>query len=313
MNTSKRTLVAIAAYSVVAVFFFAYFIIARQSLLPSTLELLFATLIALPLALALTWDRLTSVKVTNILEINLKEYTAQPDTQLSFQLEGTDPNVLTIDGIKDILQNIKAAISEGITKELIEVNLGGGKSWLITRLYLLAALAENYTETKLIVFKEGNEHFVGMASPQNIRIALGTRFPSHAKAYRQARNEALSGDPPKGSEGGSDEATIVSQNYATKIGQLSVDGSIRELVTKQLLQECLRDALIVPIVKYEKEEYEAKPPSLMLLYDIMSNPAPCVALVDTLKPNLVTIFVNRHKLAHQVGLAYLRKQLKPSK
>ncbi len=253
MNTYKRTQVAMAAYSVVVVFFLAYLIIAllqhffSLSLLPSTLALLFATLIALPLALTFIWERLTSVKVTNILEINLKEYTTQPDTQLSVALEGIPRDQSIVDGIKAILESIQAAISEGITKELIEVNLGVGNSWWTTRLYLLAALAENYTETKLIVFKEGEEHFVGMASPQNIRIALGNIFPDHATAYRNARSEALGRDPIKGSGGPlllSDEAKKVSENYAAHLG----GESTRKPVTKQLLQECLAEATkTVPI------------------------------------------------------------------
>ena len=321
MNTYKRTQIAMAAYSVVVVFFLAYIIIAliqhffSLSFLSPTLALVFATLIAIPLALTFIWERLTLVKFTNILEINLTEITAQPDTKLSVELEGTDPGRLSVSGIPAILENIKSAISEGLTKELIGVNLGNGKLWWTTRLYLLVALAENYTETKFIVFNEDDEHFMGMASPTNIRIALGTRFPTLAKAYRQAYSEALSCDPSKGSVDPlipSEEATKVSHNYAIHMAQGGGEGNISQPVTKQLLQECLKESLIVPILTYQKEEYDAKPPSPMLLYDIISNPAPFVALVDNLKPNLVTKLINRQKLVNQVGHASLRQQLKPA-
>jgi hypothetical protein len=322
MNTYKRKQVAMAAYSVVVVFFIAYIVITliqrffSLSWLSPTLALVFATLVAIPLALTFIWERLTSVKFTNILEINLTEITAQPDTKLSVELEGTDPVRLTVSGIATILENIKSAISEGMTKELIGVNLGMGKSWWTTRLYLLAALAENYTETRFIVFNEDDEHFMGMASPTNIRVALGTRFPTLANTYRQAYSETLSCDPLKGSVDPlipSEEATKVSQNYANQMDQGGGEVSKSKPVTKQLLQECLKESLIVPIVKYQKEEYEANPPPPMLLYDIISNPAPFVALVDNLKPNLVTKLVNRQKLANQVGHAFLRQQLKPAK
>jgi hypothetical protein len=320
MKTYKRAQVAMAAYSVVVVFFIAYIVITliqhffSLSNLPPTLALVFATLLAIPLALTFIWERLTSVKFTNILEINLTEITAQPDKKLSVELEGTDPGRLSVDGIPAILENIKAAISEGMTKELIGVNLGNGKLWWTTRLYLLAALAEKYTETRLIVFNEDDEHFMGMVSPTNICIALGTRFPTLAKAYRKAYSEALSCDPPKGSLDPlipSEEAMKVSQNYANHLAQEGGEGNISKPVTKQLLQECLKESLIVPIVKYQKEEYDITPPSPLLLYDIISNPAPFVALVDNLKPNLVTKLVNRQKLANQVGHAFLRQQLKP--
>ncbi len=320
MNTYKKTQVALAAYSVVGVFFLAYIIVTlvqhvfSLSFLSPTIALIFAALLAIPLALAFIWDRLTSVKLTNILEINLTELAARPDTKLSVQLEGTDPTRLTSSGIPAILENIKAAISEGMTKELIGVNLGHGNSWWSTRLYLLAALAENYTETRQIVFNEDDEYFVGIASPPNIRIALGARYPKLANAYRQAHGDALKGpvDPllpiiP------SEEAKTVSQNYAAQLDLLGGEITVSELVTKQLLQECLKETLIEPIVKCQKEEYEATPPSPMLLYDIMNYPAPFVVVVDTLKPHLVVKLVNRQKLAQQISQAFLRQQLKSAR
>src|SRR2546421_11910296 len=100
MNTYNRVRIATAAYAVVLVFFMAFIIInllqysLNLSVLSPPIAVAFAVLLAVPLALAFTWERPTSVKVPNIIEINLSEITVRPEINLSAELEGTDATQL---------------------------------------------------------------------------------------------------------------------------------------------------------------------------------------------------------------------------
>jgi hypothetical protein len=275
------------------------------------IALAFAVLIAVPLALAFIWERLTSVKVPNIVEINLADVTVQPDIKLSIELEGTDPSRLPGSGTPEILANIKNAITQGLTTELIGVNLGSGKSWWSTRLYLLVALAENYTGARYIFFEEGNDSFVGIATLTATRCALALAFPVLEQAYRAAYSTAL-GSPKEALQVlmPSQEAETVLYNYTNQLGIKGGEQSLSALVTKQLLKVCLQENLIEPIVECKGEECDTGHPSLLLLHNIINYPAPFVALVDDLKLKRMVKLINRQELANHVSHIVLQEQLK---
>jgi hypothetical protein len=67
-------------------------------------------------------------------------------------------------------QAMVEAINQAIVQpeqELLNVNLRDGRYWWSTRLFLLAALAEDYSRVQQLVFMEqgGARIFVGMAPP----------------------------------------------------------------------------------------------------------------------------------------------------
>jgi hypothetical protein len=61
--------------------------------------------------------------------------------------------------------------------------------WWSTRLFLIAALAQDYSRVHAFVFVDGEEdrHFLGLATPTNVRLGLGGRFPSLGDVYELLR------------------------------------------------------------------------------------------------------------------------------
>jgi hypothetical protein len=74
----------------------------------------------------------------------------------------------------------------------VEVNLRTTPYWWSTRLYLLAALAQEYTEIERLVFVEQDAArvFVGIAAPAAVRRALARRFPDYETVFRAIQQSA---------------------------------------------------------------------------------------------------------------------------
>jgi hypothetical protein len=86
------------------------------------------------------------------------------------------------------------------TPNPVQVNLGSGQDWWSTRLYLLAALTDDYTRVPYLVFLTetgGSSTFVGLATPRETRRAMANLHPELESAYRGARANvnAPAGDP----------------------------------------------------------------------------------------------------------------------
>jgi hypothetical protein len=70
--------------------------------------------------------------------------------------------------------------------ELLEVDLGRGRRWWSTRLFLVAALARDFAEGRQIVFLAGRKRFVGLASAPAVARALAAVHPQLASRYAPA-------------------------------------------------------------------------------------------------------------------------------
>src|SRR5262245_41628811 len=101
-------------------------------------------------------------------------------------------------GLAMIILGIQEAIQETIRKSgsAVQVNLGSGASWWSTRLYLVAALLEDYTTIQQIVFLRSapvdppstyyETRYLGMCSPAEVRRALASHFRDVDRAYRES-------------------------------------------------------------------------------------------------------------------------------
>jgi hypothetical protein len=145
------------------------------------------TLVAAPLALALLWDRLGGFKVLGI-EVTL----SQASSQVEAEVVGAVTATQYFSGKEAIVEQITQAIMRP-EQELLEINLRDGGYWWSTRLFLVAALAEDYSGVQRLVFVEGGlaRNFVGMAPPGQVRQALTTLRPILEPAYQQIKR-----DPP---------------------------------------------------------------------------------------------------------------------
>jgi hypothetical protein len=171
--------VAAAAYAVVALFGLAYLVVSLSwggLSLGATATV--AGLIAAPLALGLIWPRLTGFKAFGI-EVSLTQVTVQPDTNLAAVTAVPDLG----SGRPDLVKQMEAILQSGI--ELLEVDLRDGSYWWSTRLYLLAALAQDMSDIRAFVFLSGgaDRRFVGMAVPALVRRALAAQTPELETTY----------------------------------------------------------------------------------------------------------------------------------
>src|SRR5919108_6213075 len=183
---AARTLpVAAGGYAVVALFAAAYGLLrVAWPGLSSSATIAVASLLAAPLALALLWPRLTGFKLFGF-EVSLSQFTAQIDTGLDAAITSHQ----YFSGRKPILEQIERAIARPEI-ELVEVNLRAGDYWAQTRLYLLAALADDYSSIRQFVFVEdaAKRSFVGLATPAAVRKALAAEFPFLEVAYLKVKN-----------------------------------------------------------------------------------------------------------------------------
>ena len=87
------------------------------------------------------------------------------------------------------LSNIQTKIVEVQDAEMVEISLGP-TPWWTTRLHLVAALASDFTRIRQFVFLNGDGHYITMASPAEVRRALGQSFPELERAYLEIRAAA---------------------------------------------------------------------------------------------------------------------------
>lgn len=75
------------------------------------------------------------------------------------------------------LQSIKDMIERSGTARALVLQIDEGQRWWSTRLFLLASLLRTLTAVRQVVFRDFQEHFVGMASPGAIVEGLANVFP----------------------------------------------------------------------------------------------------------------------------------------
>jgi hypothetical protein len=185
LTPSRWQRLAIAARAYAAVVLFGLAVLALRhfaSSLSQTEILILSGLLAAPLVLALFWEHLKGFKVGQ-LEITLAEVSLRTDIELAAavqDLRGSETPAL--------VHTVAAAIERG-NVGLVEVNLRSAPYWWSTRLYLLAALTEEYTDIDRLLFVEQNAAriYIGMAAPVDIRRALARRFPVYEEAFRRVQ------------------------------------------------------------------------------------------------------------------------------
>jgi hypothetical protein len=213
LSTSGRQtlIVAVTAYGIVALFGAAYGVIALLwPKLPTSTAAVIAALVAAPAALALIWPRLTAVKAFGV-EISLEQATARElePGLVNAVMAGTSSNAEVLESLKvELTEPVPVAsivespsplqpleqMRKTASGKLVPIDLGGGDQWLSTRLYLIAALADDFMRVPQFVFTARYPHdkFVGMASPSAVRMALGLALPPTVdEAYVKARREAI--------------------------------------------------------------------------------------------------------------------------
>jgi hypothetical protein len=172
--------IVLGGYVVIALFAIAYGLL--RLLWPSLSSVATVTVgavLASPVVLGLLWPRLTGFKAFGF-EVSLSQFTVAIDTQLAAAISSTQ----YFSGREHIVEQIEQAIARP-EMELVEVNLHDGNYWAQTRLYVLSALADDFSNIRIFAFVEGGAKrtFVGFATPSAVRKALAVQFPYLEVAY----------------------------------------------------------------------------------------------------------------------------------
>jgi hypothetical protein len=292
--------IAAAGYLVVGVFVVALLVLAgRWSTLSHAEMLILAGVAAAPLALAFLWHRIERVKFYN-LEVYLNRATRQVSATVS---DLKDAKIMPAGASfeKVMTKQIRTAIhDEGL--ELLRVDLEKEPRWWSTRLFLLAALAEDYTKVRQLIFvtpdKTEQCSFVGMATPKSVRHAYATKHRFIEKAYASYDKWDV-----RGKISAEEEAGWVIGKFGREIKDQGMDEErIKEVVTPNGLRNELRDNLVTGGVQWPRHPLVTP----LLIYRIVDFSEPYVALLND--RHLLRV-VDRGAIATQLSREALEQEL----
>ena len=285
--------VRIAAGGYVVVFVFAIGAgLARLSGADAYVSLVVGLVLASPLIFALLGDRITGIKAFSF-EVSLAEVAVATEGNFSGALMDTAETGPSASPA--LLSTLTGVIKSRI--RLMRVNLRNDDYWWSTRIFLLAALADDYTDVKGLVFvKSGDLRiFVGIARPLAVRAALATVFPNYETVYRQIRSSVIS-VPPLPPDRDREVSEILEYRWNQA---LQGEGNIRQIVTSDSLRLWLKEEL-------DTESLEYAPLNPLLRYRILNRPHRFTALTDR---GSVVAIVDQEELARRAAVAELEQRL----
>jgi hypothetical protein len=201
----------------------------------------------------------------------------------------------------EIQNKLVQATQEVEATKLVEVDLGIGQSWWSTRLYILAALAADFTSIQQFVFIEHENRFIGMASPSETRDALATFYPEVDNAYRESIPIFV---PPMLST--EEKLTTTLHNFRNRLDNLRAGGeaSAKEYIRKDLLYRILGHPLRIESVVVEStDNFDIA----FLMSRILEQHSTFVALTQNEK--LIGV-VDRFELAVQIARTVVKQQMR---
>lgn len=320
-NNEKEPLVlSLLGYVIVAVFFLVFVgiyvvsNIVNLSLgwaeIPPTLTLVISLICSTPLFLPLLWGRLTKLRFFEF-EISLSDVAKEVSQSLPNELKDSKRLQLGTSLTPEIIGQIKNALRTSATAELVEVNLGYGRTWLATRLYLLANICTDYTDTKQFIFLEhadGLERsFLGMIPPKVIKSLLASEYPVLERAYREAALQ-LSALRSENDTSPSDELEWIVQNFGNYLQQLAPgeEGELRTPGTKEwVTKESLIKHLSFDSFS-QSVEWDSTSITPLLLYQIVKNPFQYVPLTQS---RLLIKIVDQCELSTKIADLFLKQRL----
>ena len=181
------------------------------------------------------------------------------------------------------LMNIREQLGGFHQSPLVEIQIGP-TPWWNTRLYLVAALAEEIGGTEHLVFVDAKRQFITMAPPVEIRQRLAQRWPKLEQAYSRFRLDCQS-------------LSAVEENlwrYPMAVTAAFGDEelSVKEIVTVPHLDHDLGIKPTGTSIEMTKNG------QVFLQRQIVRHTTPYVALI---RDNRLDGFVNTQKLARKVA------------
>jgi hypothetical protein len=220
--------VAGASYFVVFVFAGAALVTRLLADASWAVSAVVGALAAAPLLVAYVGERITGFKAFNI-EISLAEVVVRAEGDFSGAImsavEAADPSSELRDSLHSALRSRTA---------LMQINLVDDAYWWSTRIFLVASLADDYTEVQALVFVRGGEQrlFVGLTTPRALRRRLAIQFPIYEKAYRRARVETLDNPAASGAPIGAEAEIeqIVMWRWSQQFQSNGLESDVKQIV-----------------------------------------------------------------------------------
>jgi hypothetical protein len=256
----RRIRIAAAGYAVAAIFAIGTGVV-RALGAPLGSALVVGALAAAPLAIAFVGERITGVKAFGF-EISLKAVEvpiAGDDTDVARHFSQAVMEGVTEEHTDDSMVGSEAGgLSNSFTlliekgSKLLRINLRDNEYWWSTRIFLVAAIAEDYTDVEALAFVQSGDAqtFVGIASPREVREQLAARFATdgYEGAYRNAHAEAV---PQAGDR--TSEVDGILQAWPNKVAEHGGGRSeyeVTEVVGSNDLRRWLRGVLDTQSVSY---------------------------------------------------------------
>jgi hypothetical protein len=293
--------IAGAGYLVLGVVGLAFLALRRLPVeFTNTQRLILSAALAAPLLLALLWEHVKGFKVGEV-EITLNEVAPTLDVELASAIQGLQGSATPT-----LVETVSKAAERSELK-LVEVNLRSKPYWWSTRLFLLAALADEYTRIDRFIFVEGDaaRQYLGMASPSGVRRALARWFPDYDRVYRDVLLSAR-----MDSQGDIEELEKIGYQWPgfrfhrpTAAGEplpfheepTEAEKDVRELITRTNLLEWIGAEM-----ETDSREWTGEPASRSLYARILTCNG---AYVPLLSRGRLEMVVNRNQLALRLASA----------
>jgi hypothetical protein len=286
----RRLKVAAAGYLVVAVFV-AGAGLARLLGVDQYLALVVGAVMSAPLVVALVGERITGIKAFSV-EISLSDVEVALEGDFSSSVMETAE--MGASASPDLLLSFQAAIKS--RSKLMRINLRDEDYWWSTRVFLVAAIALDYTDVEALVFVRSGEQrvFVGICAPRLVRVGLATEFPSYESAYRKVRAEAgAAGQPDR------DREVFEILGWRWRAALQPSEADAKQIVTRENLKKWLEGDL-------DDESLPYGPLNPLMRYRITTRPHRYSALTDQSR---LAAIVDRDEVALRSAIADLQQRL----
>jgi hypothetical protein len=288
----KRLVYAAGAYAVSLSFGFAYLLTRHANGASAGTAAGVGIVVAGPIAIALVWGELSHLRVGPV-EIALAEVTVTPLSASladALQLVSTDSSGTLVAQVAELAST---------DAELLEVQLHSEPYWWPSRLFLLAAMLDDFTPVRRMVFVAGDyrRDYVGMAEPHVVRTCIARKQDTYEEIYAKA-SRGVTPDNPQG-------LSVISWNWSSayvdvvKVAEVAPDPNA--LISVATLREVLGG-------RVEEASLPAadSPASSLTYWRLLDAGQPFVALTNGGQLDKV---VSARRLATDIACQALRREL----
>ena len=190
---------------------------------------------------------------------------------------------------------IKNVIAGPQEVQALQINIGRGLDWWMTRLYLLSSLAADLTSIEAMVFVDEAETFIGIANPRIVKERLAQAYPM-IQQYEDALAQL---EPPLADLWY--EVDRRADLWMTKMNAAGGEHSITPFVTKRALERWLNPYFITQAIDWEPGANAA-----LQMQRLIDWPMRFVPVVEKGRFDRV---VDKQVLTEQVARLFVREQV----